>query len=481
MIFHARTAAALVLCLTSAGLAVLSFAAKPAVDSLDGKRAGKAPGLVQTESGWSVIGSPNPGSGQNGFSGVTCATAVDCWAVGSYGNIGGTNPGTLIEKWDGNSWSVVSSPNTSPTQSNGLDDVTCVSASDCWAVGIYHDGSFGHTLIERWDGATWSIVASPNTSATQTNVLESVACTSTNACWAVGYYYNGSFDQTLIEKWDGVSWSIVSSPNNGTTRSNDLSDVTCASANNCWAVGSYSAGSFYQTLILSWDGVAWISRSAPNLAYSSEFSGVTCVSDNDCWAVGGGQPSAVVASRTLIARWQGGLWEIVSSPNVATSTHPNALVDVTCTAADNCWAVGFASIHPPNHTMIQRWNGAEWSLVSSPNVGNFNNILQGVACAAAYECWTAGYHANQDPTTGTLIEGHFGLEIISVARLANNHKLVNCIGIPNQVNNLQSSPDLNPPNFATVSPPPPAADANGAFQYDDANAGSTRFYRLAFP
>jgi hypothetical protein len=175
------------------------------------------------------------------------------------------------------------------------------------------------------------------------------------------------------------------------------------------------------------------------------------------------------------------LWEIVSSPNAVNATHSNGLSDVTCTAADNCWAVGYADLHPPTHTMIQRWSGTEWSLVSSPNVGTSNNDLQGVACAAAYECWTAGNYANPVPTSGTLIEGHFGLEIISVARLANNHKLVNCIGIPGQVNNLQASPDLNPANFATVSPPPPVADANGAFQYEDTNPGTRRFYRLAFP
>src|SRR6266536_1303764 len=51
-------------------------------------------------------------------------------------------------------WSIVSSPNTSPTQYNSLLGVTCVSASDCWAVGFYYDpvANLAQTLIERWDG-----------------------------------------------------------------------------------------------------------------------------------------------------------------------------------------------------------------------------------------------------------------------------------------------------------------------------------------
>jgi hypothetical protein len=58
-----------------------------------------------------------------------------------------------------------------------------------------------------------------------------------------------------------------------------------------------------------------------------------------------------------------------------------------------------------------------------------------------------------------------------------------CLGAPNQVNNIQASPDLNPVNFATVVPAPDSADGFGAFQYDDAGAvGQTkRFYKIVFP
>ena len=41
---------------------------------------------------------------------------------------------------------------------------------------------------------------------------------------------------TLIEHWNGISWSIVTSPNNGTSGL-QLNGVTCASASDCWAVG----------------------------------------------------------------------------------------------------------------------------------------------------------------------------------------------------------------------------------------------------
>ena len=50
--------------------------------------------------------------------------------------------------------------------------MTCASTSDCWAVGYYVTVSRlfppVHTLIERWNGTAWSIVTSPPTTARST-------------------------------------------------------------------------------------------------------------------------------------------------------------------------------------------------------------------------------------------------------------------------------------------------------------------------
>src|SRR6267142_1673993 len=125
----------------------------------------------------------------------------------------------LVSGAQSNDWSIVSSPDTSATEHNALRGVTCVSASECWAVGYYLTENAAQTLIERWDGTSWSIVSSPNTSATQSNFLLGVTCRSASESWAVGHSYSGAnfVAQTLIERWNGTSWSIVSSPNTSTT------------------------------------------------------------------------------------------------------------------------------------------------------------------------------------------------------------------------------------------------------------------------
>jgi len=72
------------------------------------------------------------------------------------------------------------------------------------------------------------------------------------------------------------------------------------------------------------------------------------------------------------------------------------------------------------------------------------------------------------------------LKIISITHLPNGHILLQCLGIPDQLNTIQASPDLITPftNLTSV-----LADVTGAFQFEDSDAGSftKRFYRLAYP
>jgi len=301
-------------------IALLSISAVLMASSF--KAAPPAPSTVSAPSdlAWSIVASPNNGTSSNYLNGVTCASASDCWAVGYAFSVSLLNYQTLIEHWNGTSWSIVASPNTGTLQ-NVLRGVTCASASDCWAVGDYWNGGAFQTLIEHWNGTSWSIVTSPNT-GTFGDALFGVTCASAADCWAVG----NSDPQTLIEHWDGTSWSIVTSPNTG-TGDNILNGVTCASASDCWAVGTVSDAG--QTLIEHWDGTSWSIVTSPN---GTAFTGVTCASASDCWAVGWGP-------RTLTEHWDGTSWSIVTSPN--NGTFDNRLFGVTCASASDCTSVGW--------------------------------------------------------------------------------------------------------------------------------------------
>jgi hypothetical protein len=353
---------------------------------------------------WSIVTSPNTSTTQNNLLGVTCVSASNCWAVGFY-VAGSGAPQTLIEHWDGTAWAIVPSPNAS-LPNNVLSDVTCVSASDCWAVGYYITApSVYRTLIERWNGISWAIVSSPN--AAQINLLYGVTCVSASDCWAVGYSETVAgtgtaiSDQTLIERWDGTSWAIVSSPNAIALAKNFLYGVTCVSASDCWAAGFSQSvvgtSNINQTLIERWDGTAWAIVSSPNTlaALDNYLDGVTCVSASNCWAVGYYFVNGLVSPvyQTLIERWDGTSWTIVSSPNTSTAQR-NFLFGVTCVSASECWTVGLSvNASGFSQTLIERWDGTSWAVVSSPSTSTSQyNFLYGVTCVSATDCWAVGYY-----------------------------------------------------------------------------------------
>jgi hypothetical protein len=143
---------------------------------------------------------------------VVALSATNAWAAGfSFIQSLGSST-TLIYHWDGTTWSVVTSP--SPNTNNGLQAITAVPASSTlWAVGGTTPGNTGveQTLTEQWNGISWSVVSSPN-SGSQNNLLYGVAAFSTKDAWAVGSYTSGTIAQTLVEHWNGTSWSINSGP-----------------------------------------------------------------------------------------------------------------------------------------------------------------------------------------------------------------------------------------------------------------------------
>ena len=384
-------------------------------------------------SGWSIVASPNAvGAGQvsaaNQLNGVTCIPASNCWGVGVYYNSSGLGE-TLIEQWNGSSWAIVPSPN-STTQSNGLNGVTCSSASECWAVGYSYQSTAGtpqaQGLIERWDGTFWTITP-VNGLPDAGNYFESVACPVASECWAVGYSANssggpsgGAITRTLVAQWNGSSWTVVASPNTSAIDTNLLNGVTCTSAANCWAVGySYSPNNprAYQTVFERWNGTSWTIVPSPtvNGSTSNELLSVTCASTTDCWAVGV-YVNPFQTALTLIEHWNGSSWVVVASPN-AVATENNVLNGVACTSASECWAAGY---YVPganrSETLIEQWDGTTWSIVASPNVPSPStgiaeyNSLAGVICNSANDCWAVGSFQNPYSQTNgspqTLVENY---------------------------------------------------------------------------
>ena len=164
---------------------------------------------------------------KNDLLAVSCQSSSWCWAVGYYDPSGGAPDQTLIEQWNGATWTIVTSPNVGSGVNNGLYDISCPNTSWCVAVGKSATGTAGvdQTLALSWTSAsnTWAVMATAqHTSVATANDLYGVSClgtslTSGSMCNAVGTYGSAPTLATG-QLWNGSSWSIQNDPAQGPAR-----------------------------------------------------------------------------------------------------------------------------------------------------------------------------------------------------------------------------------------------------------------------
>jgi hypothetical protein len=364
--------------------------------------------LVESWNGisWTIGSSADEGAGNNTFSGISCPESIACTAVGDYTAASGTDQ-TLVENWNGTSWSITSSPNDS-VNDNLLNGVSCTSASNCMAVGSYVGLSgIDQTLAESWNGTAWSLSATPNLD-TQSG-FASVSCVSATSCTAVGDFYLAQTSQALVESWNGTSWSVVPNPDEG-AGDNTLAGVSCTNATFCVAVGDYvnSSGTEH-TLVESWNGSSWSIVASPNQAGDNNvLTSVVCTSSTSCIAVGNdGQP--------LIESWSGTTWSMVGSPSEGSG--PTILNSVSCVTSTDCMAVGGFDNDGNYGGLVETWDGSSWSMAASPD-----EFLSSVSCVSPTDCVAVGGQADIESWNGTAWSavdepasgsGGYGLEGVS--------------------------------------------------------------------
>jgi hypothetical protein len=205
---------------------------------------------------------PTPALGTGGeLSSVSCQAVSDCVAVGYEVVADETEP--LVESWNGTSWTVEATPTPAGGYDFDLEGVSCNSATACTAVGVYTESATLAALVERWDGTTWTLQATPAIDG----YLVGVSCSTATSCTAVGNSYSfpgHSRIGALAEFWNGRTWRIQKTPAVGSGYV-QLYGVSCGSPTECTAVGGYgdSAG-VAVTVAEARDGSGWSVETTPN-------------------------------------------------------------------------------------------------------------------------------------------------------------------------------------------------------------------------
>jgi IPT/TIG domain-containing protein len=343
---------------------------------------------------------------------LAAAGPNDIWAVGGQGMGNGAYDQNLTEHWSGSSWGVVASPN-SLTGDNDLWGVSIVpgsiaSANNTFAVGDYFPSGVGQTRAMKWDGTNWITLSTPNVGSGDNELLGVVALSTTNV-WAVGSSRadnnSGTPRNTLIEQYNGATWSVVSSPDMPPISSDRLMAVAATAANDVWAVGrtvTVVNGSTHP-LIEHYNGTSWSIVPAPSpLGGDAGLYGVSALTATSAWAVGYWTDTHGF-SHNLVEKWDGTNWSVVVVPTLGSGTYDNLLFSVAAVSDANVWVAG-AVYSPtqtgsPSNTLVEHWDGTQWKVVPSPDGANGSfNELNAIVATSAANVWVAGDYLNSSAT-----------------------------------------------------------------------------------
>ena len=243
---------------------------------------------------WTITSVPAPadnGSDPVSLQSVSCVSASFCVAAGSYTDTSGSTKGLLETLSDG-AWTVEQAPLPADAAANPnvlflsgplTNLVSCPSASFCVAAGNYTDTS-GSTegLLETWSDGAWTATKAPlpaNAAANPAAAILGVSCPTVSFCLATGDYTssdNGS--ESLLETWSGGSWSVTAVQ----TPAEVLGPVACASTSAC--VITLIGGS--EVLTYSGGSLTTAQLPAPPYGVLWDISNLACASASHCIAVG---------------------------------------------------------------------------------------------------------------------------------------------------------------------------------------------------
>jgi hypothetical protein len=170
---------------------------------------GRALALQRTSGGWARIRVPVDANKMLVQLQDAATVGATTWGVGTYRNdepVAGTLKGSTW-RW------------TEPIDPGPLEDeflgVTATPDDTVWAVGKHETSERNYQpLIERWDGAAWSLVPSPTIPGSA--VLKDVVTAPDGTMWAVGWIVgHGGVTVPLVERWNGTAWARVAAPGHG--------------------------------------------------------------------------------------------------------------------------------------------------------------------------------------------------------------------------------------------------------------------------
>jgi hypothetical protein len=260
----------------------------------------------------------NPLPHGNPIRGVWGRSSTDIWAVGG---------GGVIQHYDGATWSLVASPTTAT-----LTDVWAAAADRAFAVG---QGG----IIARYDGAAWSLLTSGTTLD-----LAAVWGSGPDDVWAAAERSErpdplGPLVHTFLH-WNGLTWtrSTAIAPEASATQ---ISDLWGCSASEVYAVGSNGKG-----VVFRWDGTRF--TSVMTGSSSSSYPGV--------WCSGAGRPAWFAYNACPMGLCSAKL----SGDGTTWARSEYAVGAIAGSGPSDLWTAARSYNAPSKPHLTLHWNGTIW-------------------------------------------------------------------------------------------------------------------------
>jgi hypothetical protein len=384
---------------------------------------------------------------------ATCPAVGQCVMVGSYYDTS-SKPWGLIETQSGTTWTDTQAPEPLGAGSGSFQEaylgdqcgfattcsaVSCPSPGSCVAVGFYKDAS-GHffAMIDTLANNSWTSVQAPEptsnrgTGSDQLANLYSVSCLSSTSCIAVGHYENtAGREQALIDVLSGTQWTAVEAPVPGdagtaTKQFSSLTELSCASATSCVAVGQYQDGSgFSNGFIETLSGTSWSAITTPlpgnsgtdgDANLNAQPFAVACPSASSCQLVGA-YNTHTAAVYPFIDTLSGTQWTStpITLPHDANSSAPNSrLEDLSCPTVTMCVGVGsYQNGAARNEGLVATLTGTTWSMATGPlpndadGGSNLFGLLAHVDCPTSTWCLASGSYRPKSSANGVAMLSTF--------------------------------------------------------------------------
>src|SRR5216683_3131817 len=236
-------------------------------------------------------------NGNAEVSSVSCASPGYCAAGGYFGNRG-SNPyvvssgrGFVVSETNGRWGRAVEVPGLGFLNKGGNADVSsvsCAGSGNCAAGGDYTSDASGRlqAFVVSETGGSWGtaqeVAGNVNTGAGLGAIVDTVSCASAGNCSAGGTYDYGGYNAAfLVSEKNGVWGQGINVPGlSKVARDAYLTSVSCASAGNCAAGGSYDGGGSGAWVVREKNGVWGQETTVPGLGALNKGSvlGVSSVS-----------------------------------------------------------------------------------------------------------------------------------------------------------------------------------------------------------